>query len=176
MPTVQCVIDVTDDAGNQVSETFSHSVPAAVFASSPSPEQYRGLLGILVSAHTQDMLNAAPFKCITCGDKAKELKQQPVSYLHFEVPTVVDFAQPLCGKYSCDIKASQERCKMLSEVEESQGFNLVDRESYFCRNCRKRDNLQFCARCTVTAYCSKTCQKAHWPVHKKSCVRGHGMP
>ncbi len=162
------------------------------------PKQYRGLLGILVSAHTQDMLNAAPFKCVICGDKekelmhqpmsylhikcvicgdkAKELMHQPMSYLHIEVPTVVDFAQPVCGKGSCDIKARQERRNMLSEVEESQGFNLVDRESYFCRNCRKRDNLQFCARCKVIAYCSKSCQKAHWPTHKKSCVKGHGMP
>ncbi len=176
MPTIQYVIDVADAAGNQVSETFSHSVPAAVFASSPSPEQYRALLGILVSAHTQNMLNAAPFKCVICGDNAKELMHQPMSYLHIEVPTVLDFAQPVCGKGSCDIKARQERRKMLSEVEESQGFNLVDRESFFCRNCRKRDNLQFCARCKVIAYCSKTCQKAHWPTHKKSCVKDHGMP
>ena len=176
MPTVQYVIDVADTAGNQVSENFSHSVPAAVFASSPSPEQFRALLGILVSAHTQDMLNAAPFKCVICGDNAKELMHQPMSYLHIQVPTVLDVAQPVCGKGCCDIKARQERRKMLSEVEESQGFNLVDRESFFCRNCRKRDNLQFCARCKVIAYCSKSCQKAHWPTHKKSCVKGHGLP
>lgn len=80
------------------------------------------------------MLNAAPFKCVICGDNAKQLMQHPMSALHFEVPVVIDFAQPVCGKGSCDVKARQERRKEMSDVEEIYGLSLVDRVSFFCGN------------------------------------------
>ena len=31
-----------------------------------------------------------------------------------------------------------------------------------------------CAACTTVAYCSATCQKAHWPVHKADCKKARG--
>jgi len=30
-----------------------------------------------------------------------------------------------------------------------------------------------CAACTAVVYCSKTCQTADWPAHKKACKAAH---
>ena len=41
-----------------------------------------------------------------------------------------------------------------------------------CAFCEVRfeRRLRACTRCLVTYYCSKECQRAHWNVHKQSCV------
>lgn len=38
-----------------------------------------------------------------------------------------------------------------------------------CANCPKTINLKCCAKCLDESYCSRSCQKAHWRLHKKSC-------
>jgi len=43
-----------------------------------------------------------------------------------------------------------------------------------CAGCQKttdRKRLMKCSRCRLAAYCSKECQKAHWPKHKVFCVK-----
>ena len=43
-----------------------------------------------------------------------------------------------------------------------------------CANCGEAQaHLLVCARCTLTEYCSKACQKQHWKDHKKHCVTKH---
>ncbi|KAI4731862.1 hypothetical protein E4T49_00101 [Aureobasidium sp. EXF-10728] len=39
-----------------------------------------------------------------------------------------------------------------------------------------RDGTLHCAKCKVTFYCSKTCQKDHWTKHKKHCTLYKPMP
>jgi len=42
----------------------------------------------------------------------------------------------------------------------------------FCMNCKeemKRVDLSVCSRCMVDQYCSRECQVAHWPQHKRFC-------
>ncbi|KAK4135876.1 hypothetical protein BT67DRAFT_440752 [Trichocladium antarcticum] len=44
-----------------------------------------------------------------------------------------------------------------------------------CTTCRKTPpevNLKHCAKCSVTRYCSRDCQKANWKAHKKICGKG----
>ncbi|KAH0373214.1 hypothetical protein KCU65_g544, partial [Aureobasidium melanogenum] len=38
-----------------------------------------------------------------------------------------------------------------------------------CANCSATTNLKCCAKCQDEWYCSRSCQKAHWKLHKKSC-------
>jgi hypothetical protein len=42
-------------------------------------------------------------------------------------------------------------------------------------SCFKDGTLQ-CAKCKVTFYCSKTCQKNHWISHKKHCSTHKPLP
>ncbi|KAH9847810.1 ankyrin [Lenzites betulinus] len=40
-----------------------------------------------------------------------------------------------------------------------------------CVTCGKANGeLKFCAKCHSTWYCSRECQKKHWPTHKRSCA------
>lgn len=38
-----------------------------------------------------------------------------------------------------------------------------------CASCASTESLKQCARCKTIAYCSTTCQRAHWQTHKPSC-------
>ena len=45
-----------------------------------------------------------------------------------------------------------------------------------CSNCRLHGLIQgkkfrFCKQCNDAFYCSKECQREHWPVHKESCQK-----
>jgi splicing suppressor protein 51 len=43
----------------------------------------------------------------------------------------------------------------------------------FCTVCHKAaPELKKCAKCLVTPYCSRECQKAAWKVHKRTCGKG----
>ena len=42
-----------------------------------------------------------------------------------------------------------------------------------CFNCQKEGRsppLRKCMQCEVVYYCSKTCQRGHWKVHKPACI------
>lgn len=47
---------------------------------------------------------------------------------------------------------------------------------YSCLKCghehlKTIQKVQFCTQCHLAPYCSKECQKADWPKHKKDCAR-----
>ena len=55
--------------------------------------------------------------------------------------------------------------------------DLIDPEASRCKCCHcdavETDGRRFdrCARCKVAKYCSRDCQKAAWPSHKRACER-----
>ena len=40
---------------------------------------------------------------------------------------------------------------------------------YYCRESFERKKLMLCVQCKNSQYCSKECQRAHWPTHRKFC-------
>jgi hypothetical protein len=51
----------------------------------------------------------------------------------------------------------------------------IAKASPSCAICEKSarldgSSLQHCSRCKSVYYCSKDCQKIHWPAHKRGCV------
>jgi hypothetical protein len=57
-------------------------------------------------------------------------------------------------------------------LDASTGRPNAIKEGKVCASCGNL-SLQFyhCSRCIETPYCSKKCQKAHWPLHKKDCSK-----
>jgi splicing suppressor protein 51 len=59
----------------------------------------------------------------------------------------------------------------------------IDKRTAFCDTCfalasELPSSLKRCAGCQCVSYCSKDCQKKHWPHHKPFChlVQGKGAP
>ncbi|RYP74967.1 hypothetical protein DL769_003902 [Monosporascus sp. CRB-8-3] len=48
-----------------------------------------------------------------------------------------------------------------------------------CNTCHKASpevNLKRCAKCSITQYCSRGCQKGDWKAHRKICGKQSGTP
>ncbi|KDR70544.1 hypothetical protein GALMADRAFT_229943 [Galerina marginata CBS 339.88] len=71
-----------------------------------------------------------------------------------------------------DLLLPQRRIEKTGEVTME---HTVAFATNVCANCGKRDpKLLRCTVCRTTLYCNGDCQRAHWPVHKRTCTgRGH---
>lgn len=57
-------------------------------------------------------------------------------------------------------------CKQSTQTPSQDSSNQVQQ----CANCNKYDgDLKKCTGCKAAAYCSKLCQRNHWPEHKTTC-------
>ena len=78
-------------------------------------------------------------------------------------------------KKTCDGKPNMHQWGANLEHENLDGSASceVQTEAMLCAFCQKTkkevQNLKRCARCEKAWYCDKTCQKSHWPQHKKTC-------
>ncbi len=49
--------------------------------------------------------------------------------------------------------------------------NETLRNINYCASCHKQGPKKLCSRCESVRYCSRECQKAHWPEHKPNCQK-----
>ena len=66
------------------------------------------------------------------------------------------------GSCSPAASGSSESGQSRKKRMESQGY-------YICSHCFKKGKILHCGKCGAGGYCSKECQVAHWPEHKKVC-------
>jgi len=67
------------------------------------------------------------------------------------------------------VTAGDERCYHRSSMMPG-GVQGVACTPQSCAHCGATEgNMRRCANCKITAYCSRACQQAAWPAHKKSC-------
>lgn len=50
--------------------------------------------------------------------------------------------------------------------------NPIPFEDKCCSWCFSKEAIDKCGRCLAVRYCSKDCQKIHWPEHKLTCGKG----
>lgn len=84
----------------------------------------------------------------------------------------------LCGNVAAPIFKNANSKKQVDKAlrkflkESNQSIRV-------CANCRKTEKdvkkLDCCSACDDAAYCSRQCQKAHWPKHKELCKHNSAM-
>lgn len=81
-------------------------------------------------------------------------------------------ASEAAGSSSIKIDMTVNEDQLSEEYELSQIFWF---RHHGCAKCHENQELQDrkkCARCANVFYCSKTCQKKDWPLHKQYCKAG----
>ena len=165
MVTVNYDATVDDHQGHRIEQEFSHRLPERLVGSPPSQEA-ETFVRRWVSEHTTELLRKAPFMCL-CQHPATRLVHHTALYLHLSEPRVADLPQPICHREACDIAAKQQWQTLMQEMQ--QELYTTFPQSFACQHCGASSGLQKCGRCSVIAYCSKACQRADWPQHKRAC-------
>ena len=63
-----------------------------------------------------------------------------------------------------EISIDEEHLQCLQAQRENAGMVCA-----YCDAIANKEPYKKCAKCRHAAYCSKDCQKKHWPVHKAVC-------
>lgn len=70
-----------------------------------------------------------------------------------------------------DIKKGEKKKKQEKERQrekEQDKEKLKEKKCLFCD--KQKEGLLVCSRCRAAWYCDRECQKAHWKIHKATCV------
>jgi len=68
-----------------------------------------------------------------------------------------------------DIDSLNARMRSEIKVDQLPAIPALATTASYCVRCRLAATMR-CAGCHVTRYCSKLCQRKHWPVHKETCA------
>jgi len=136
-----------------------------------------------------------------CGTFSEDIDSHLIHFLN-ELQSCVSFlhksfkkGQPcgdvliaiLQGKYGSQVKRPTvfSRLQAISRLVEAIGMSKKEntKMTKSCHHCNKSDSsdafqasLMKCARCKITFYCSKECQRADWKLHKGTCMPAGTKP
>lgn len=160
---------------HQSSIFWAHN-PSSSWSDTPSSARSSYRSAFIMDTNRKEMwpymLQLGPFKCggkPGCTRPPIGFCGSPMAYIHLNPPFIHDcFAIPVCNDMECDLIVKQN-------TETMMGQKLSNKRNRICADCGtieeigQQQQMMACARCKVTYYCSKDCQRRHWPEHKKTC-------
>lgn len=78
----------------------------------------------------------------------------------------------ILGPLNKKMENAQEFFSALQAQADSNG-RIAQRDimTHTCAACGEKNPSKKCGNCKGVGYCSRECQKAHWPIHKKTCKK-----
>lgn len=165
---VELVLMASDKAGHAFIRTYTTQVPDQLFRTADGRKEIMlTLQSIARRAYKSDVLTTVPLQCVSCGRKATHERER-YYWLQMTADSdvkVVNHVKPVCEPGICEAVAEQ--------VLIDDNFDLLGQHAqhgiHHCEQCSKVDHAKKCSRCQKVYYCSKQCQKLHWPQHKSNC-------
>lgn len=180
MPSITYMVTIHDDAGNHFNEEFSADIPAHLLCQGASDQELTRYLHGLSVKFTPRVLAKRPFKCIGCGKAACAVINCATRGTDGGsgcLEGILDVMTPVCRHHGlCEVKAMQvneHKCNhgIMKAFETMGRPDLLEshRAILACVVCGNTDNPKSCGRCNNSCYCSRTCQRSHWPIHQAQC-------
>ncbi|KAI9025463.1 hypothetical protein DFJ74DRAFT_717798 [Hyaloraphidium curvatum] len=125
-------------------------------------------------------LDSQPLSCVACGGKARKAEYGTglssaelaigADDVTVQNPDQIMLAAqlfPHCGKRACETRASVLLSLAIRDDRKESGISACAYCEAYSGN--ERADLLRCSACRSVRYCSKECQRKHWPNHKKIC-------
>ena len=172
---VICSFKIRDKMENYLEQSIQLAVAKTKLA---NMEDIRKFFFMITNIESQSIITNN-FICsahdYNCNEKAILCVSTPSFYAaQAERPSrIMDvLCVPICGKPACEAEGKRQT-EMLIRSTSKMFPGFRDGQRRQCGNCKKisREKREFktCSNCKIVHYCTKECQRAHWPVHKKYC-------
>ncbi len=94
-----------------------------------------------------------------------------------DVPKSPNTVEPLTTSKATGVYCLCDVCNRFNT--KGSDTDPISEQHVACNKCGKlatfMEPLKPCSRCVICAYCSKDCQRAHWPDHKPHCKKETGV-
>ena len=116
-------------------------------------------------------------RCTECGGATDYQNTNWIRLFSSDSSDVPQFASlsmtavPSCGSLHClsvTRRMNQLHAGMVDNIIEETGATVPDIN--ICTGCGAANrSLRRCGRCRSVHYCSRECQRGHWPIHRFNC-------